>query len=277
MSAFTVTFDVTVDVPPPSLVTFSVTVYVPGVSYTCAALNPTSLLYLPFGSPKSHSYRAVTGDPAFPEKAAYAAIPRWIARCMDDGRTKLQQQLAAAGYPHAKLENVATGAPLCREVAFVSNTADLSSFDAFRSELADARPAIDSYLGAVRIAVAHNPPATGELGARLAARPLGEQMLRLALFWGKGESAGLPAFLAHRFGEAPQRVHLVVDQRRKFEIGALVYPPGPPPDPMHAVGVIVETAAVGGIALVGAVALSDRYIVATEAGPSPARPATPPG
>lgn len=131
-------------------------------------------------------------DASEAEKADAMAISEWINRCMEDGRAKLQQQLAAAGYPDAKLEGVAAGALLCREVAFLPNPSDLSSFEAFRAELAASRPAVETYLGAVRIAVAHNPPAKGELGALLAVRPLGEQMLRLGLFWGQGDAAGLP-------------------------------------------------------------------------------------
>jgi sarcosine oxidase subunit alpha len=82
----------------------------------------------------------------------------------------------------------------------------------------------------------------------------------------------IPAYLLHRFGEAPRRLHLRVDGRRTFEIGALVYRNTDPADPARAIGVIVEATASGGIALIddGAAQL-DRFIVETAAGPSPAR------
>ena len=83
---------------------------------------------------------------------------------------------------------------------------------------------------------------------------------------------GVPAYLAQRFGDAPERVHLMVDHRRRFAIGALIYAAGMRPDPMRAIGVIVEAAPVGGMALIARAALNDRYVVETEAGPSPARP-----
>jgi hypothetical protein len=80
----------------------------------------------------------------------------------------------------------------------------------------------------------------------------------------------IPAWLAHRFGAAPKRLHLVVDHRRQFAVGTLVYPPGIKPEPESAIGVIVAPAEVGGIALIGASGL-DRFVLETAAGPSPAR------
>lgn len=131
-------------------------------------------------------------DASEAEKADSAAISKWINGCMEDGRAKLREQLASAGYPDAKLDGVATGALVCREVAFIPYPSDLSSFEAFRGELVAARPMVDTYLGAVRIAVGHNSPANKELGGWLAVRPLGEQMLRLGVFWGQGDAADLP-------------------------------------------------------------------------------------
>jgi hypothetical protein len=88
-------------------------------------------------------------------------------------------------------------------------------------------------------------------------------------------ASGILAYLAHRFGDDPRRLHLIVDHRRTFEIGALVYSNATKPDPARAIGVIVETAPVGGIALIAKSAFKKknmRLIVETEAGPSPARP-----
>lgn len=85
-------------------------------------------------------------------------------------------------------------------------------------------------------------------------------------------SSELPTYLRHRFGAEPLRLHLKVDDSRAFEIGALVYRNTDPSDPARAVGVIVEAAHPGGIALVERSAAGlDRFIVETLAGPSPAR------
>lgn len=85
-------------------------------------------------------------------------------------------------------------------------------------------------------------------------------------------SEDLPAYLQHRFGDAPGRLHLKVDGTRQFAIGALVYRNTDPPDPVLAVGVIVETASPGGIALMETSATKlDRFIVEADDGPLPAR------
>ena len=79
-------------------------------------------------------------------------------------------------------------------------------------------------------------------------------------------------YLAHRFGESPERLHLVVDGKRRFEVGALIYTAGVAREPTAAVGAIVDTAMPGGIALVSrTAAAAGRFVVETVAGPFPAR------
>ena len=81
-----------------------------------------------------------------------------------------------------------------------------------------------------------------------------------------------PVYLARRFGDDPIRRHLVVDGRRKFSVGTLVYKTGSPRDPEHAIGVIIDEAPIGGVALLSkSAARLDRFIVEMAAGPSPAR------
>ena len=85
-----------------------------------------------------------------------------------------------------------------------------------------------------------------------------------------------PQWLAGRFGPDTVRHRLVVDGRRIFGRGALVFANTDPFDPERAIGVIVEASpngAAGGIALLSATALAtvDRFIVETMDGPSPAR------
>jgi sarcosine oxidase subunit alpha len=90
-----------------------------------------------------------------------------------------------------------------------------------------------------------------------------------------GPNEGTPPWLAVRFAE-PERVHLIVDGKRRFERGALVYANTSPADPQLAIGVIEDEAPAGqpgGIALIAATALAqtDRFIVEMLDGPSPAR------
>jgi sarcosine oxidase subunit alpha len=89
---------------------------------------------------------------------------------------------------------------------------------------------------------------------------------------------GPAPWLAGRFGEATETIHLIVDGKRRFERGALVHANTSPSDPVLAIGVIErsgETA--GGFAIVSSKALetTDRFIVETMDGPSPARIARP--
>ncbi|RYE11172.1 MAG: FAD-dependent oxidoreductase [Hyphomicrobiales bacterium] len=88
----------------------------------------------------------------------------------------------------------------------------------------------------------------------------------------------LPPWLLARLGPSPVRLHLVVDGKRRFERGALVYANTSASDPALAIGVIVAAAQdeqPGGMALMSAAALgkADRFIVETLEEPSPARPA----
>ena len=85
----------------------------------------------------------------------------------------------------------------------------------------------------------------------------------------------LPAYLHARFGDDPQRVHLIVDGKRIFAVGTLIYRNSDRPDPENAVGVIVEAAPVGGMALMQKSALTKtaRFIAETASGASPARAA----
>jgi len=85
-------------------------------------------------------------------------------------------------------------------------------------------------------------------------------------------STSLP-WLAGRFGDDPQTVRLVVDSTRVFARGALVYANTSPADPLLATGVIESEGAPGGTALISRAGLAgtDRFIVETLDGPSPAR------
>jgi sarcosine oxidase subunit alpha len=85
-------------------------------------------------------------------------------------------------------------------------------------------------------------------------------------------------WLAGRFGDT-ETIHLIVDGKRKFERGALVYANTTPSDPALAIGVIESQSETepGGRARISSKALrdTDRFIVETLNGPSPARIAKP--
>lgn len=88
-----------------------------------------------------------------------------------------------------------------------------------------------------------------------------------------GDGTALPAYLVKRFGDDPHHLHLVVDGRRTFSTGALIYSATGERQPEYAIGVILAPAEPGGLALIVKSARKlDRFIVETGAGPSPARP-----
>lgn len=92
----------------------------------------------------------------------------------------------------------------------------------------------------------------------------------------KSNAAYETPWLTDRFGAETAQAHIIVDDKRRFERGALVYANTSARDPASAIGVIVAPApdnGPGGIALFSkaALAASDRFIVETLSGPSPAR------
>ncbi|MEO7223838.1 MAG: hypothetical protein ABIY37_15330, partial [Devosia sp.] len=86
---------------------------------------------------------------------------------------------------------------------------------------------------------------------------------------------GPPSWLAGRFGGDTETIRLIVDGKRKFQRGALVYANTTPADPALAIGVIESLTdnEPGGLARISSQALrdTDRFIVETLDGPSPAR------
>jgi len=90
------------------------------------------------------------------------------------------------------------------------------------------------------------------------------------------DNPDMPAWLTGRFGIATEEVHLIVDGKRRFARGALVYANTVKPEPSLAMGAIVREGPAGqpgGIALVSSEAMrkTDRFIVETLDGPCPAR------
>lgn len=86
----------------------------------------------------------------------------------------------------------------------------------------------------------------------------------------------IPHWLDGRFGAQPILAVLIVDRRRRFEAGALVYSNTSEPRPTLALGVILgpdPAGGPGGLALLSSEQLKavDRFIVRTERGPAPAR------
>lgn len=127
------------------------------------------------------------------EAAAFRAIVDWSMACRDAALAELRTQLAAEGFPAARLENVFAGPMLCSQVAFQPMILDNSSFAAFQQEAAQAEPVTKAFLAATRLAEETvRPPAGADLARQLIARTLVEQILRRAFTWGLGMEPDSP-------------------------------------------------------------------------------------
>ena len=81
----------------------------------------------------------------------------------------------------------------CAVVSFYTAArTDRSSFTDFQKDAKTARPIVRTFLFATGLAEAIGGPRGNALADQLAARPLGEQMLRMASTWGEGEAKAAP-------------------------------------------------------------------------------------
>ncbi|OYW45941.1 MAG: hypothetical protein B7Z08_12380 [Sphingomonadales bacterium 32-68-7] len=170
-----------------------------GAAFLCAAEAPPPPpqleAYVKYGRFEPGDYAWIKGrfDDSTPdEKAAYEAIMRWYGACSMAARAEQRATLIAEGYPEAGLERLALAPDQCLGFG-QPPVADTRSFAAFERELAAVRPVMETYLAAVGVAEeASRPGSRADLARQLEARPVGEQMLRLALNWSRGMSATSP-------------------------------------------------------------------------------------
>jgi sarcosine oxidase subunit alpha len=227
---------------------------------------------------RERSALVATGHLGSVALAGSAAGYRSMLACAESGRVA---QAALFGEPHKPVMDTEAGTDLetpDSPTPIAPIAAETPSFLSTGSSLATRTPGADTHafsLGDVAAAVELEMIVPGDAGAIAEERgaPGGDLTASSWTPPTAPASAALPPYLAHRFGDAPERVHLIVDQHRRFAIGALVYSNATRPDPTVAIGVIIETADAGGIALIAkaALATNDRFIVETTAGPSPAR------
>ena len=123
----------------------------------------------------------------------WSEISEWKRLCLEKAMTELRGKVAAAGYPDAPLIGVSDAPVLCRQAGVPAQIAQFDNFEQFQSELAVAKPVIDSYLFAVDQAEETARPRFDEgLAAHLSFHILREQMVRRALFWGQGYAEDAP-------------------------------------------------------------------------------------
>lgn len=138
-------------------------------------------------------------DDATPaQKDNYRAITEWADECSTFAQQELHGKLAAVGFPNANLTRTPVGRRECYSFGqpFLQ---DKSSFAAFEEGIAEARPVIDTFLAALRIATTVSasygsgpdvkPPS---LARKLETRIVGDQMARMAFTWGSGMEPDSP-------------------------------------------------------------------------------------
>ena len=130
-------------------------------------------------------------DATAAQKADTATITAWLAECRKEGGDTAHADLTAMGVKDSKLDDIIYSDQLCWVVAFSQSLPASISYAAFADELPRARLVADTYLAAVDIAQRDSGGAV--LATTIAAKPVGEQMLRKALSWGQGEASKFPA------------------------------------------------------------------------------------
>lgn len=151
--------------------------------------------YLKDGRFEPGDYAWIKGrfdDASLEEKAAYDELMRWYVACSLAARAERAAPLVAERYPQAEVVRLAPAPGECLDFnqPFV---ADTRSFEAFRREADAVRPIAETYLAAVGVAEqASQPGPAPDLARQLQARPVGEQMLRLALTWSRGAGPTSP-------------------------------------------------------------------------------------
>lgn len=137
--------------------------------------------------------RGAFDDASEQEKAEFLAITTWTDECLETAKTEVAQRLAEFGYPDAQTDTMFVGPLVCIQAAMRPTLTDKTSFAAFGRERALVAPIIDSFLVGVRLAEARSALFQSGFADELQVRPVGEQMLRASLSWGRGQLSDAPA------------------------------------------------------------------------------------
>lgn len=130
------------------------------------------------------------GHPA--DDSAFAAFLKWQEACWAEAKSRVRADLQALGIAEPKIDNFAGAPLLCRMAAytpFQSSAMTVAHFQELRQRVS---PIAETYLVAVQQAKNFGGPRGGTLADSLIARPLGEQMLRIATSWGQGGMSDVP-------------------------------------------------------------------------------------
>ena len=132
--------------------------------------------------------RGRLADASEQDRSDSRAIGLWTAQCIEQAKTEMRHELAELGYPDAKLETALVGPLVCRQ-SLPPNLPGTLTYPELARAVETAAPVAEAFLMAVRMAEEVGGPRGPTLTDELMARPLGEQMIRLATSWGEGTAA----------------------------------------------------------------------------------------
>ncbi len=136
---------------------------------------------------------------AFPDanpgdKTNWKTIADWQTACVSKGQARVRTELMALGIRDPKVPPAPYSSPLCAAVGFYTAARiGRSSFAEFQRDTKAARPIVRTFLFATGIAEEQASPRNPTLADKLAARPMAEQMLRVASSWGDGGAKEAPS------------------------------------------------------------------------------------
>lgn len=125
---------------------------------------------------------------ATPEQVAvFEAVTRWLAECQRTGHDKATAELTELGIESPQLPMGYSDCPIV-----LPQFDTRRPFAEFEAALREAKPVADTYIAAARLAEARALGNAASFAETLTARTIGEQMLRLAMSWGREPLADVP-------------------------------------------------------------------------------------
>lgn len=128
-------------------------------------------------------------DASREEKADYAKLVAWLDTCAEEGRERLDTELAQLGVSHEG-GSLIGAANICQQVVKGGHFEAFASYEDVAKATRGARLVFNTLVQSVKRAEERTGPfASHDLGGDLHHRTLGDQMLRLAFRWGWTEAS----------------------------------------------------------------------------------------
>lgn len=120
------------------------------------------------------------------EKAEYASVLTWLERCEQEGKSRLDAELAALGVS-LQAGSMIGAANICQQVVQGEQFKGFASYAEVAEAARGARLVFDTLVQSIDRARQRTQPRDADLAADLHHRTLAEQLLRMAFRWGWSE------------------------------------------------------------------------------------------